>query len=278
MRVWKRLIVCLTIAVCCVLFVPFARAAMPESENIQEMSETSPAAGVGEAETEQWNLLTTYQGNTQLRGEDLAAETAAVLREIDNSFDISDYHPYVYEHNDGSATIVFVRVVGGFETDYEYRIGLEGNEMISVLDTTKGLSEETEAKIRKISNRLGFLPQNGAEDEVAAAEQPKALSNALRLAREQMQSSPNKIVGEQKYIYFYDVEQDRPCINVFTEYTTSEFPKTGGGDVYIYYLDDYLRNRMLTRIGIIVVPCGVFLFFLLRHRRCAARRLRKHEG
>lgn len=278
MRIWKRLIVCLTIAVCCVFLFPCANAAMPESENVQEMNETSSAALVEEAEAEQWNLLRTYQGNTQLRGEDLAAETAVVLHDIDNSFDISDYHPYVYEHNDGSAVIVFVRVVGGFETDYEYRVGVEDNQLISVLDTTKDLSEETEAKIRKISDRLGFLPQNGAEDEAAATEQPKALSNALRLAREQMQSSPNKLVGEQKYIYFYDVEEDRPCINVFTEYTTSNFPKTDGADVYIYYLDDYLRNRMLTRIGIIVVLGCVFLFFLRRYRRCAARRPRKNEG
>ena len=275
MSIRKMLIVCLMIALCCGLLVPFVNAAMLESEKEQgDLAET----GAGEAESEQWNLLATYQGNTQLQGEDLAAETAAVLQDIDNSFDISDYHAYVSEHNDGSATVVFVRVVGGFETDYEYRVGVEDNQLISVLDTTKGLSAETEAKIRKISNRLGFLPQNSAEDEAAATEQPKALSNALRIALEQTQSSSNKVVVEQRYIYFYDVEQDRPCINVFTKYTTSDFPQMAGGDVYIYYLDDYLRTRMLTRIGIIVVLCCVFLFFLRRYRRCAAREPRKNEG
>ena len=186
-------------------------------------------------ETVPWNLLESYKGSIRIQGEDLAAETAAVLHDIDNSFDISDYHPYVYEHNDGSATVVFVRVVGGFETDYEYRIGLDGNDMISVLDHTKELTTDTEAHILEVSNQLGVLPQDNAERGPEVPNQTDVLAEALRLAREQTQSSTNKIAGEQRYNYFYDAEQDRPFIMIFTDYTCDE-PEMKGTDLYEYDL------------------------------------------
>lgn len=203
------------------------------SLKLQSSSNTAESSAVADAAS--WNLLETYQGCTQLQGEDLASETAAVLHDIDNSFDRTDYHPYVYEHNDGSATIVFIRVVGGFETDYEYRVGVEGNEMISVLDHTKELTTDKETHILEVSSQLGVFPQDNSERGPEVPDQADVLAEALRLAREQSQSSPNKLVGAQRYNYFYDVEQDRPFIMIFTDYTCEE-PEMQGTDLYEYDL------------------------------------------
>ena len=203
------------------------------SLKLQSSSNTAESSAVADAAS--WNLLETYQGCTQLQGEDLASETAAVLHDIDNSFDRTDYHPYVYEHNDGSATIVFIRVVGGFETDYEYRVGVEGNEMISVLDHTKELTTDKETHILEVSSQLGVFPQDNSERGLEVPDQADVLAEALRLAREQTQSSPNKLVGAQRYNYFYDVEQDRPFIMIFTDYTCEE-PEMKGTDLYEYDL------------------------------------------
>ena len=121
------------------------------------------------------------------------------------------------------------------ETDFEYRVGLEGNKLVSVLDHTKGLTADLEAHIFAASSQLGVLPQDGCVRGTEASEQTEALSEALQLAREQIQFVPDKVAGEQRYNYFYDVELDRPFIMVFTEYNSAE-PGMNGTDYFEYDL------------------------------------------
>lgn len=183
------------------------------------------------------NLLTSFAGNRQVLGEDVCAETASILREIDETFNPDDYAVHIYDHNDGSTTIVFVELVGGFETESEYRVGLEDNQLVSVRKNTREIPEAAKLRLCRMGEQLGISPHVDAMKSLSSEEPPAALSEALRIARELTQSSPEKEVAQQRYSYYYDIEQDRASIVVYTEYYYDD-TEAMGVDLYEYDLEE----------------------------------------
>lgn len=51
-----------------------------------------------------------------------------------------------------------------------------------------------------------------------AVTQSGQLAEALRLAWEETQSAPQKEAISQRYNFYYDIELNRPCIRVYTDY------------------------------------------------------------
>ena len=130
--------------------------------------------------------------------------------------------------------IDFVRVLGGFETDSGYTARLEGNTLCSICDNTKSISPEAEAYALKISNQSGIAAKSESCD-AATTEQAEPLAEALQLALEAAQSSPAKEVIQQRYCYYFDVENNQPCILVYTDYYY-DGTEAIGVDVYTYLL------------------------------------------
>lgn len=188
-----------------------------------------------EPEMMQKNLLSSYQGNVLIQQSDIAAETAAVIQTVEPCFHTEDYSVHIYEHGSESTTIDFVRVIGGFETVSGYTARVEGNRIVSIRDNTKALSKTAETRAIQISDRLGLSQQTEMRKETP--DQPEIVTNALRLAQEQTQSSPDKEMVGQRYCYYYDIDQDKPYILVYTDYL---FDGTGtmGVDLYLYELID----------------------------------------
>lgn len=191
------------------------------------------------------NLLESFEGNTTIDGEDISAEVAEIIQQFDNNFNINDYKVYVYKNSDEITTIDFIRVIGGFETSSGYTAKINGNHLTSLYNNSKNISEDNIASATRLSKRLGISLPSDSEEVIVAqnanAEQtqtePKELTEALRLAFEQTQSSPQKEAAQQTYHYYYDVENETACILVYTDYY---FDGTDamGVDLYTYNLVD----------------------------------------
>ena len=88
-----------------------------------------------------------------------------------------------------------------------------------------------------MGEQLGISPHVDAMKSLSSEEPPAALSEALRIARELTQSSPEKEVAQQRYSYYYDIEQDRASIVVYTEYYYDD-TEAMGVDLYEYDLEE----------------------------------------
>ena len=182
-------------------------------------------------------LLASYHGSRQLCGADISAEAAAVLAELDPAFRAEDYTAQLYDHGEAGITIDFVRLVGGFETDSIYTVFIENNTVVAVYDNTRTISVDAETKACSFGSPRESLLQTGDACKPAHTAQTSELTEALRLAWEQTQACPEKEASQQTYCYYYDLDRNQPCIQVFTDYYYNG-TETKGLDLYVYDLNN----------------------------------------
>lgn len=198
----------------------------------------SSSSSTSEEEQAPEDVLASFRGNTNLKGEDISAEVAAIIQEIDNSFDIKDYKVAVHRSNDVMATIDYTRVIDGFETNSVYVAILYDNKLVSLYDHTKEISKSAKAGVCSLSKRLGISDQATTERGIMAqkeAKESKELTEALRLALEETQSSPAKEAFQQRYCYYFDAENETASILVYTDYYF-DGTDAKGVDLYVYDL------------------------------------------
>lgn len=183
------------------------------------------------------NLLKSYSGSTQLQGADIVRNVLRILQDIDNSFNIGDYSVRVYEHGDAGITVDFVRIIGGFETDSGYVAKICNGTLVSIFDNTKDVSKEAESRIWDLGKQIGITAQQDSMQNTTAIEQTEELSEALQLALERTQSSPQKEAANQYYRFYYDSKQDYARIVVFTSYYL-DGTNSMGVDMYEYSLEN----------------------------------------
>ena len=90
----------------------------------------------------------------------------------------------------------------------------------------------------ELSERFDISEQASPHNRSTKSE---LLDRALQLAWEETQSSPHKEVTSQRYSFFYDIENDRASIQVYTNYCYGN-TKTLGEDLYEYELDGWEKT------------------------------------
>lgn len=209
---------------------------------------SSSGGGEASAETAMYpdidNMLDDYDGDVSISKEHAVADVAAIIRKLDKRFRLDDYYVDVYDHNDESSTIDFMRVIGAFEMDSGYMASILSGKLDILTDHTKEISKKEIKKLRTLSDRLGVSFQPEAERTVPIEpvngeerpSEPKELAEALQLALEQTNASPGKEAKQQRYYYYYDLESKTASILVYTEYYLDETEATSV-DVYTYPLE-----------------------------------------
>ena len=203
----------------------------------------SQASSTFEMEAAPRNMIEDYNGDVIIDRQNILEELAAFIKKSDNSFNIEDYRVYTHENGAERTTIDLIRVIGGFETNSEFTAILNGNKLVSLYDKSKELSKEESESIIKLSNRLGISRNCESEQSIAILHEntekmqnaPKELVEALRVALEKTQASPQKEAVRQRYHYYYDMESKKTCILVYTEYLF-DGTDTMGVDFHVYDL------------------------------------------
>ena len=189
------------------------------------------------------NLLNDYPGDLSIRRENAVAEIEAIIQKIDQSFRLGDYYVDIWYHNEQMATAIFRRKCSGFVTEAGYQAGVMSGELSYLHERAGELSEEEKNRLAALSDRLGISNQTEAERTLSVQDaksltEPKELAEALRLAREQVESSPDRAIEQQRYCYYYEVEKKAASILVSTDYIyTYDDSNPTGVDVYYYSLD-----------------------------------------
>ena len=172
------------------------------------------------------NILDYYCGDTTINNQNNPYEVATIIQKINLNFDISDYKVYIYNNSDEITTIDFVRLIGGFETNTGYTAVINCNKLIKLYDNTKEIKEESIVQIQNLSEQLGIDDQLGSKNEVSLLS-PKTdnlnndseiLNEALQIALENTQASPQKEAAQQRYHYYYDCNNDTASILIYTDY------------------------------------------------------------
>ena len=216
MKFGKKLLACL---LACLLVL-----ALASCHGNDPTSSAPELPGISENPQEPKAILAEVGGPQTIRGKDVAAEVGAIIQKYDSSFILADYEANVYEQGAGRTTIDFTRVVSGFETNSQFVAMVQENELAGLYDNTKDISDDVKSTLGSLSERLGILRE----------EKPKELTEALRLAREEVQSLPGTKVGEQEYSYYYNLDSKCACILV----ATNCYDDAGAmwGELYTYAL------------------------------------------
>jgi hypothetical protein len=234
---YRRAQVIIPILFFIIILIAFIVAINASFENNQNFQNVLEEQGIN-------NILASYEGDVSMNGENDSEAVAAIIQEYDESFQIDDYNVTVYKHNDIMTTIVYQKVIGGFETDSEYIADINSGKLISLIDQTKELSEEEKNRLLDLGDRLGISSLTKAErtesvqkaEELEKPSDSKELTEALHLAQEQTQSSPTKELAQQRYRYYYEIEKKTANIIVYTEYYFDGTSATGV-DTYYYNLN-----------------------------------------
>ncbi len=209
---------------------------------------SSPGSGETSTETTMYpdidNMLDDYDGDVSISKEHAVEDVAAIIRKLDKHFRLDDYNVDAYDHNEEMSTIDFIRVIGAFETDSGYMASILSGKLDILTDNTKEISKKEIKNLRTLSDRLGISFRPEAERTVPIEpingeerpNEPKELAEALQLALEQTQASPEKEAKQQRYYYHYDVENKIPSILVYTDYYFDGTDATSV-DMYTYPLE-----------------------------------------
>ena len=167
------------------------------------------------------DLLESYAGSCMLPGENVSAEVSDILSQIVEDYQSEDYKIYYHDHGLGLATIHYVRLVGGFETGSRYTACVSGNTLVRLYDQTKFISDEEERLLIAMRDQIGVFDAVEQEENSTRSGQPQQsqeLAEALQLAWNETQASTKKEPFRQRYYFHYDIDQDRPYIQVYTDY------------------------------------------------------------
>ena len=230
------------LAIVLILFSVLSLSACGATNNASNSS--NPISTDASAEQGLNNILEDYNGNVSVDSENPSDSVTSIIRELNSSFQPDDYNIDVYNHNEEKVTIDYTRVIGAFVTNIGFTAIVNSGQLTSLYDHTKEISDEEIANLCALSDRLGVSFQPEAERTVPIQpvngeerpSEPKELAEALQLALEQTQASPEKEAKQQRYYYYYDVESEKASILVYTEYYLDETEATSV-DLYTYPLE-----------------------------------------
>lgn len=121
---------------------------------------------------------------------------------FDKSFDIKNFSVknYIIEET-GMQTLILSQMINGFETDVQYMIHIESNEVTSITCTKNNLDL--------------IIPQHFRN---LVAPSSNEVGKYLKTAKEDCESKTGYSVTQQTYRLIYDTEQNTPYIYVFSTY------------------------------------------------------------
>ena len=207
--------------------------------NLQADSAVTMAAVSIDTTERPENLLESYAGSCMLPGENFSVEVSNILSQIVEDYQPEDYKVYYHDHGLGLATIHYVRLVGGFETDSRYTACVSGNTLVRLYDQTKFISDEEERLLVAMRDQIGASDAVEQEENSTRSGQPQQsqeLAEALQLAWRETQASAKKEPFRQRYYFHYDIDQDRPYIQIYTDYYY-DGTQAIGVDSYEYELE-----------------------------------------